>query len=334
MVICQLLVLFIGKRNLLREKQAKEKEALEAKLALQGDGGDVMKVQALNEIKSGNYEKAEATLSAIVNAAVAKVVDTLLELAQVKELQMQYMDALDFAEQALDFEPESAAALLYAGKLADTVGDTDTAIEYYERNIALEKKSGNDEDILATSYANLARALYNKVEYEKAISAAKKAIALYKKKYAENDAVYAQVYETLSDIYYTTGDAKKGTDYSYKAMEIAVAAYGENSLEAAIAYSNLVMRLNFSGDFDNAIALGEKALDILLAIKGENDTEVALVYNSIGEAYQEKGEPENAIGYFEKSLEINNQLLDPKHPEIVHTKKNLGRAQKELSRVK
>jgi len=315
------------------EKQAKEKEALEAKLALQQDG-DEMKAKALEEIKNGNYDQAEETLLTVVDAATMKVVDTLLELAQVKELQMQYSDALEYAEQALDFEPESAAGLLYAGQLADIVGDTDTAIGYYERNIALEKKSGNDENILAESYSNLSVAWLNKQEYDKAINAAKKAIALYKKLYDENSTVFTQAYETLSDVYYELGEFKKATEYGYKTLDLAVSNYGDDSLEAALAYGTMVMRLNATGDFDKAIACGEKAVATLTATYGEDHPELAFLCNNIGEAYQDKGEGEKAVVYFEKSLAINEKVLPPKHPDILHTKKNLSNAQKEIGRKK
>jgi|GEM_PF-526352 len=95
--------------------------------------------QAYQELRSHNLEKAQALFEALVDAGKENPGPGYEGLAGVYYEKKDYAKALEFAEKALEKNPESAYALALKGDILLEKGDIDEAVKMYKQAIQFKK---------------------------------------------------------------------------------------------------------------------------------------------------------------------------------------------------
>ncbi|MDR0603621.1 MAG: tetratricopeptide repeat protein [Bacteroidales bacterium] len=132
----------------------------------------------------------------------------------------------------------------------------------------------------AAAYNNLGNAFDNKGEYDNAIDAFKKAIALKPET--------AETYYNLGNAYDNKGEYDNAIDAFKKSIALKP--------ETAVVYYNLGNVYRNKGKYDNAIEAYKKAIAL--------SPEDAVAYNNFGNAYYDKDEYDNAIDAYKKAIEL------------------------------
>jgi len=145
----------------LRELAQKYKE-IETRLAKR-DETDILAAKAKERLDEGDLEGAEdflrqslqENLKAITERKKAAA-DDAFDLANIKELQLDYHGALSFYEQAVELAPTESDCLNRLGLLLCTLGDYDQAIDVHTKSLNINVKVlGAQHPQVATDYNNL-----------------------------------------------------------------------------------------------------------------------------------------------------------------------------------
>ena len=185
-----------------------------------------------------------------------------------------YTHRIDAPYEILDAEEYA-----HRGLEAQQQGDSEQAIQYYNKAIDLDP---NDAKV----YYNRGVAYGNKGELDQAIQDFTKAIDLN-----PNDAI----------AYNNRGIAYGDKDDFDRAIQDYTKAIKRNS-DYAEAYNNRGVAYGNKGDFDRAMQDYDKAIDL--------DPNDAIAYNNRGVAYRGKGKLDQAIQDYTKAIELNPQLAE------------------------
>jgi len=105
--------------------------------ALAPDSPDVRHYLALHYAKSGDWERATPMLERIV-AETPDRMPALQALAEARERQKRFEEALQLRQQIAALSPPNPTELVHLGMLAMEVGRTDVAVQSFERARALQ----------------------------------------------------------------------------------------------------------------------------------------------------------------------------------------------------
>jgi len=140
--------------------------------------------RALKLIAEDHLDDALALLSEKENVEdeeIEKIARARFAKAQVLELKLLYLDALEYYAKAAQLAPTNTTYLNELGVMHHTLGDYDQAIEYYEKALASDLKTfGPQHPDVATRWNNLGWAWHAKGDYDQAIAYYEKALKVYK----------------------------------------------------------------------------------------------------------------------------------------------------------
>jgi len=308
------------------KQQAKDKESLEQQLILQKDK-DELKAKALIAVEEGDYAKAEEYLKESAKTSIEEVASTFYELANIKKLQFQYEDALNYYDLAIKVNPENSLYLNEAGVLSYYIGNYKKAVEFFSRSLLKNKKAKKSNTETAILYNNLGIAYASIGEYFKAIELYKKSIAINKKSEEIENSSIIFLYKNLGYAYESIDEDEKSLKFYEKAIGVDKLSPKEEFLELAGKYSYLGLIYRNKKDFDKAIKLYKKSLSLIKKSYGTEHPHAGLIYNSIGLVYNDKFEFDKSIKFFKKSLIILNKLLPSTDSNLKSIETNLFNAQ-------
>ena len=173
-----------------------------------------------------------------------------------------------------------------------------------------------------------AKTLYEKKDYEGALSNYLEVLKLAEMLWGENDARTAIIYAKVGMNY---GDLSKYTEaieYSKKALYARISVFGETHLVTANSFQQMGVRFRESDRFSEALGCYSKALTARTKILGENHADVAIVYNNLGECYRYLGDFDSALSTHTKALTIRKTIYSKygdNHRSIAITYANLSR---------
>ena len=256
-----------------------------------------------------------------------------------------YDRAIADFDQAIQLQPDDAAAYNNRGLAYAHKGDYDRAIADYDQAIQLQPD-------LAEAYSNRGNAYADKGDYDRAIADYDQAIQLqpdYTTAYNNRGITYADKGDTgraIADFDqaiqlqpdYALAYNNRGATYAHKGdHDCAIADYDQAIQlrpDYALAYNNRGLAYADKGDYDRAIADFDQTIQLqpddaaayynrgnAYADKGDYDRAIANydqaialksdhanAYYTRGLAYAQKGEEEKAIADFKKFLELSNDL--------------------------
>lgn len=315
----------LGKDEIIARQENTQKE-LEASLAAEQGKGE-LKQQALIAIEKKDYDTAEELLKEAAEERMKQVAEDFYQLGTVKELKLEYTEALKYYELAAKIPPYNTDYLRKAADLCQTFGLISLAVQYLEQAIALDKKQhGDDSDQVAHNYNNISLVLQDAGELDKSIEYLEKALKTALHIYGSEHGNIATCYNNLALVWRQKKDYDKAISYSEKALDIGIKIFGEKSSNIAIYYNNLGLVFLDKCDWDEAINEFEKALKITLELSTEESPALATYYNNWGLGLQGKGDLDKAIECYEKALNIGIKLFGEINPATAIRYNNLGNA--------
>ena len=306
---------------------------LEQQLA-QRPKDDALAREAKVALDEGKLEDAEALLRRSLESHLknletfsGKAGQDAYSLGHLAELQLDYVKAQRYFEQAVTLVPENSTYLNRAGLINHTLGAYDSAIRYYEQALASDLKTyGEDHPSVARDRNNLGLAYHAKGEFDRAIRYFEQALASDLKTYGGDHPNVATERNNLGSAYQALGECQKAIGYYEQALASDLKTYGEDHPDVAIYRNNLGSAYHAKGEFDRAIRYFEQALASDLKTVGEDHPNVAGGRNNLGEAYRAKGEFDRAIRYYEQALASDLKTVGEDHPDVAIYRNNLGSA--------
>ncbi len=208
---------------------------------------DTLTAQAKEKLKSWDLEGAETllkeslskNLEALTEKRKAAASDAY-ELGSLKELQLEYREARDYYEKAVQLEPKNSDYLNQYGYILDKLGESKKAIEYYEKALKIDiEVYGDKHPNVATRYNNIGAAWIKLGDSKKAIDYFETALKI-------GLAVYGDKHPDVAASYYNIGSAlvsleeyKKAIEYYEKSLQIGLEAYGVRHPNVARIYNNI-----------------------------------------------------------------------------------------------
>ena len=141
--------------------------------ALTGEIPQALLDDAIAALAAGETEKADKLLAQVAQQAQTHIdaaAEAAYQRAKIAEDNLKYTAAFDYARRAVQLSPEKSRYLNKAGLLAQTLGDADKAIRYFEQALDSDLKTfGDNHPEVATDRNNLGSAWRDKGEFDKAI---------------------------------------------------------------------------------------------------------------------------------------------------------------------
>ena len=139
-----------------------------------------------------------------------------------------------------------ATALHKTGNIALLYGDTQTALQYYQKSLAIrENLYGKSHPDCGASLANIGNALQNMGKYADAIDYLLRGAEIDKKFFGEKSQFYGEDMHNIGNSYYGLRDYANAEKYYLEAAKIKAATVGENDYDYA---TTIVMLANLYGD--------------------------------------------------------------------------------------
>ena len=157
-------------------------------------------------------------------------------------------------------------ANVYGGK-----GETDKALEYYNKSLAVERNNlGESHPSMAASYNNMANVYHSVSERDKALEYFNKALTIQLNTRGEHHQGVATSYSNMVSVYSEKGELDKALEYCHKALTIQLNTVGDNHPDVAMSYSNMANVYSGKGELDNGLAYYNQSLTIRLKTFGKN----------------------------------------------------------------
>ena len=258
--------------------------------------------QAKTAITKGDSALAESLLEEVVASGIQQSAEASYQLGLLAKDRVDYKKAWKTLTRAAELAPDNSLYLNETGFMAKTLGNYDTAIEYYEKSLDLDMMAhGPNHTSVAISWNNLGSAWENKGEYDKAIEYYNKALASDLKTLGSEHRNVAIYWNNLGEAYRNKGHYDKAIEYFEKALDSDLKTFGPDHTSVTTRWNNLGAAWDDKGKYDKAIGYYEKALASVLKTLGPVHPRVATYQNNLGLAWNNKGEVDKAIEYFEKA---------------------------------
>ncbi|MFX0064544.1 MAG: tetratricopeptide repeat protein [Candidatus Hermodarchaeota archaeon] len=191
---------------------------------------------------------------------------------------------------------ENIKGILYGHK-----GELDTALDYYQRSLALREMIGNPQDI-AGSLNNIAIIYSSKGDLDTALDYYQRSLALHKT--IGNSQDIAGSLLNIGLIYRSKGELDTALDYLHQSL--ALKKTSGNLQEIAGSLLNIGLIYSSKGDLDTALDYLHQSLGLHKTIGNPQD--IALSLEAIGEIFHSKGELDTALDYLQRSLGLREAI--------------------------
>ncbi|GHV80597.1 hypothetical protein AGMMS49944_23880 [Spirochaetia bacterium] len=248
--------------------------------------------RALQEADSEKYSLERYAVLDAAGRSTEELADLYgnIEYALTKTLG-DYALSLKFALLALTFR-DTALARNHIGAVYYSLGDYQSAMEQYQKALAIEAEAMGTPDLTAAaSYNGMSAVYYSLGDYQAALETNQRALEIQK--------------EVLRYL-------------------------GENHPDMAASYYNFGTIYNSSGDYLAALDNHRKALAIRQEILGENHPDTALSYVGVGDVFRTLGAYQAAMDWYPKALAIQEQLFGKDHPGTKKVRDSIAAVLKKL----
>jgi protein O-GlcNAc transferase len=252
-------------------------------------------------LDNGDLEQAEKLFIQALANDLKNAATNAFSLAQIKDLQYQWVEAITYYRQAVQLNPDNADGWNSLGNLLYLTGELDEAIAAYQKVLDLGKTHQNQQEI-AGAYANLGVVYKTLGELDKAINFHSKALVIDET--MGNKQGMAEVYGNLGEVYRMCGELDTAVEMYQKSLVITESLGDKKTI--AVVYGNLGSVYQIRGDSDKAINFYNKGLEIQIAL-GDKEG-MAAKYGNLGIVYKKRGELDKAINFYNKALAINREL--------------------------
>jgi esterase/lipase superfamily enzyme/Tfp pilus assembly protein PilF len=243
------------------------------------------------------------------------------DAARWDDAERVYLRALELRE-ALD--PANVAITSHdLGLLYDTMTKFPAAEPHLLRAVELYKKSGSNDDNLATSETALGLLYRNMGRFSDAERLMKAALATREKAANPKPANIANSQVNLAALYRQWGRFSEAETPARQALSTYKQASGPESLQVARALNVLAESLRGQGRVEEAQPVVLEGLRIRRAKLGASHPDVAASLNSAAGIYEQLGRVADAEKTYKQALALR-QKLGPRNLNLATTRANLG----------
>jgi len=198
---------------------------------------------AQEKLKQGDSSEAEAILTQVLEDAETHVIagaEAAYRLGELAYDRIDYRDARKYYYRAVQLTPNNLLYLNQAGFVANTLGEYDKAIEYFEKVLASNLKNfGPEHPKVAFIWNNLGEAWREKGQYDKAIAFYEKALVSNLKTLGPDHPNVAINWNSLGLAWDSKGDYDKAIEYFEKALASNLKSFGLEHHKVALRWNNL-----------------------------------------------------------------------------------------------
>ena len=279
----------------------------------------------------GKYDRADSLLKAslaqrkaIDGADSAKVAESLVALANLRNDQAQLAEAETFARQGLQMSkrhlppdhPVVARATLTLGRILDNRGKYDEAIPTLEEAMRLESGPKGVPADLSATLSELANTHYYLGHYDVSKDLNERALRMDEQIYGDRNPNVAQDLTNLADIQYQWSNYADAERLQRTAVGIMQAWYGKDHPETADDMTILGKYLIAEGRADEAVPILRESLAALENHYGKVHPRVALAVGELGLALQHQGNLDEAETDFRRQADIYRSVYGEKNQQL------------------
>ncbi len=252
-------------------------------------------------IKSAEAEQANP------QPELTKVADALHQAGECYREIEQNDTAIDFYEQSieidrqLDRQTNIAKNFMKIATIYVVWGQYNEALNLYEQSLNIFRQGG-DEANAAQTVTGMGRAYRKQGNYDKALAFYGQALQFYIAE--DNQGDIASTLNRIAVVYWYKGKYDEALDYYEQALTINRQL--DRKIKIAQNLNNIGLVYIGWGKYDKAIDYYEQALE--LNRQEERGRGVAINFSNIGEAYYEWHQYDKALEYYEQALEKNRQI--------------------------
>ena len=287
----------------------------------------------------GKYDRADSLLKASLaqrkatsGADSAKVAESLVALANLRNDQAQLAEAEAFARQGLQMSerhlppdhPVVARATLTLGRILDNRGKYDEAIPTLEEAMRLESGSKGVPADLSATLSELANTHYYLGHYDVSKDLNERALRMDEQIYGDRNPNVAQDLTNLADIQYQWSNYADAERLQRTAVGIMQAWYGKDHPETADDMTILGKYLIAEGRVDEAVPILRESLAALENHYGKVHPRVALAVGELGLALQHQGNLDEAERDFRRQADIYRSVYGEKSQQLGAAVANLA----------
>lgn len=209
-----------------------------------------------------------------------------------------------------------AATFISPRVIVQAQSTTKTAAAEKEDMDDLSDTSTDGSRFKARRLIDNARKLKKENKSNEALSAAKRALAIYLKVFGPENYEVSVAYDLLGSIYRDLNDYALAEQMYLKDLAISEKAKGPDSLDVAISLSRLASVYKYLGDPSRAEAMQLRALAIREKKLGPEDFVVAISLYSLGSFYVQKGDYARAEPLLLRSMAITEKKCGKDHEYV------------------
>ncbi len=306
------------------EKQEKEGKEL-IKLLEADKEKSALKQKALEAVEAKNYDEAENLLLKSAEDRIKQVASDFYGLGKIKELKLEYYEALKYYELAAQISIDNSMYCHEAGKICMTLGYLKKGLIFIEKSLELDlKQFGQCSEEVAINYNELG-VIYGELgQLDKAIYYHEKALKIDLYLFKDVNFNVARDYNNLGGIWHYKGNFDKALLYQNKALVIVSTLLGDEHPRTATYYNNVGFILERKGNLLEAIDYYEKALKIDSKQFGAEHPSIAIRFVNLGLVWQRKGKLDLALEYFNNALQIDIKFFGKDNFRVAIDYNNLG----------
>ena len=256
-------------------------------------------------------------------AAVARGVDSMIELSRVLTEKKDFNKALEVSETAekLALEKLGRETVAYAnvcynhGVVFQMKMENAEAEKWWLESLAIRKRVlGKENPDYAQSLNNLAIFYTSMGDYEKAMPLNLESISIREKTLGKEHAEYARSLNSQAILYYYLGSYEQAEPLYLEAKAIWGKTSGVEHPDYANSLNNLAVLYKAMGDYEKAEVLYLETKGIREKL-GKENSEYARVLNNLALLYQNMGNYEKAETLCLESKAIREKILGKAHPD-------------------
>jgi tetratricopeptide (TPR) repeat protein len=275
----------------------------------------------VEEIKAGEFENAEEKLIQeleedlrYIDQKKESAAKKTFDLARLKDIQIDYYQALKYYEQAFSLEPDNSLYCNELGHSLNSLGRHSEALQYYEKALAIDLQNyGEKHKDVAICINNVGQVWFDLQEYEKARQYFEKAITLFKEIGGEKNKHVAISLSNLAKTFHGLEDYNSALEYGEKALAIDLELFGNVHRNVAIRLNNIGSYWNSLGDKKKAIENIERALTIDKEVLPENHPDISVDHYNLASVLYELGDFDKALTHAEDALAIVLKVFGENH---------------------
>ncbi|CAF0986632.1 unnamed protein product [Adineta steineri] len=203
-------------------------------------------------------------------------------------------------------------------------GDFVSSLCYFEKALALYKKTGNQSSV-ASIYNNIATVHSAKGDYKEARNSYDMALTIYITENGQNHEDVAMCYNNIGAIYYQEKKYLDAFNFYEKAVNIWQRTLPADHSQLGVSYSNIgAVCLNLH-DYTSALENYHRALTIKEKTLVPQHHSIASTHQSIGLVHEHNGNLKQALIHYQKAAAIYRHSYPADHPNVIQIEQHIQR---------